>query len=91
MKNFRDLLVGQKAHRLTLADYKVRGGFPTQETYVSVGRLPSLPIWRKAGDSAATRNSGVTLDIAAGSTSELEYHFLLGQSPLDGPSATPRG
>jgi len=33
MRNFRDLKVSGKAHKLTLAVYKVSAKFPKEETY----------------------------------------------------------
>ena len=82
MKDFRDLKVWEKAHQLALDCYTVTSGFPKQEIFGMVSQI------RRAGSSIATniaegcgRGGNAEfqrfLQIAMGSASELEYHFLL--------------
>ena len=82
MKNFRDLIVWRKAHSLTLACYKVTAGFPKQETYglTSQMRRCAASVAANLAEGCGKRGNGEFhryLNIAAGSASELEYHFLL--------------
>ncbi len=82
MKDFRDLKVWEKAHQLALDCYAVTAGFPKQEIFGMVSQI------RRAGSSIAAniaegcgRGGNAEfqrfLQIAMGSASELEYHFLL--------------
>lgn len=82
MKDFRELNVWRKAHRLALEVYKATAGFPREELYGLTGQM------RRAGMSVPTnitegcgRNTdgefGRFLGIAMGSASELEYLLLL--------------
>jgi four helix bundle protein len=82
MKNFRDLQVWEKAHSLTLASYKVTNEFPKQEMYGMSSQIrrcaDSIPA--NIAEGCGKRGNGEFqryLNIAAGSASELEYHFLL--------------
>src|SRR5450756_923196 len=82
MKNFRDLMVWQKAHSLTLASYRGTGEFPKQEIYglISQIRRCSASIAANIAEGCGTGSNAEFqrfLQIAAGSASELEYHFLL--------------
>ena len=82
MKNFRDLSVWHKAHSLTLAAYQLTVSFPKQETYglTSQIRRSAASIAANIAEGCGKRGNGEFqrfLDIAAGSASELEYHFLL--------------
>ena len=82
MQDFRKLKVWEKAHRLTLAAYRVTRGFPRDELYgltsqirraaASIGANIAEGCCRK-GDVEFSR----FLQIAIGSASELEYHLLL--------------
>lgn len=82
MKNYRDLQVWQKAHRRTLSSYAATQGFPKTEMYGL-----TMQIRRAAASIAANITEGCGkrgngefhrfLNIACGSASELEYHFLL--------------
>jgi len=82
MKDFRDLLVWRKAHLLALASYRSTQYFPKQEMYGL-----TMQIRRCAASIAANIAEGCGkhgnaefqrfLNIASGSASELEYHFLL--------------
>jgi four helix bundle protein len=82
MKDFRDLQVWQKAHSLTLDSYKITVEFPRQETYglVSQIRRCAASVAANIAEGCGKRGNGEFqrfLNIAAGSASELEYHFLL--------------
>ncbi len=82
MKNFRDLQVWQKAHSLTLNSYKATAQFPREELYglVSQIRFCSASIAANIAEGCGRRGNGEFhrfLQIATGSASELEYHFLL--------------
>ena len=82
MKDFRTLKVGQKAHALTLASYKNTIGFPSEERYglTSQIRRCSASVAANLAEGCGRRGNGEFhrfLQIATGSASELEYHFLL--------------
>src|SRR5579863_9798197 len=82
MKDFRELIVWQKAHELTLAIYRVTAAFPRDEMY-------GLTIQTRRSCSSIAANlaegCGCSGDaefarycsIAMGSASETEYHLLL--------------
>lgn len=82
MKDFHELKVRQKAHRLTLAVYRVTATFPREELYGLTSQLR-----RSCSSIAANLAEGCGRDgdaelarfcsIAMGSASELEYHLLL--------------
>ena len=82
MKDFRDLKVGQKAHQLTLAVYRITASFPREELYglTSQRRRSCSSIsanlaegWGRNGDAELAR----FCSIALGSASELDYRLLL--------------
>jgi four helix bundle protein len=82
MKDFRDLLVWRKAHLLTLTSYRATETFSKQEMYGLTAQVRRCAAsiaaniaegWGKHGNAEFQR----FLNIAAGSGSELEYHFLL--------------
>ena len=82
MKSFRDLLVWEKAHALTLAVYSATTDFPRDELFGLTSQIrrasSSIPAniaegCGRSGDNELRR----FLDIAMGSASELEYHLLL--------------
>ena len=82
MKDFRNLQVWNKAHRLVLASYRSTGGFPKQEIYgiTNQVRRCAASIAANIAEGCGKRGNGEFqryLNIAAGSASELEYHFLL--------------
>jgi four helix bundle protein len=82
LKNFRDLMVWQKAHALTLTSYRGTADFPKQEIYglTSQIRRCSASIAANIAEGCGKRGNGEFqrfLHIATGSASELEYHFLL--------------
>ncbi len=82
MKNFRDLYVWRKSHALTLECYKLTRDFPKHELYgiTSQMRRCAASIAANIAEGCGKRGNGDFqrfLGIAAGSASELEYHFLL--------------
>jgi four helix bundle protein len=82
VKDFRDLQVWQKAHRLTLSSYRATDAFPKAETYgltIQIRRC-AASIAANIAEGCGKRGNGEFqrfLNIACGSASELEYHFLL--------------
>ncbi|PYV65667.1 MAG: diversity-generating retroelement protein bAvd family protein [Acidobacteria bacterium] len=82
MKDFRDLYVWRKSHTLTLECYKLTRDFPKHELYriTSQMRRCAASIGANIAEGCGKRSNGDFqrfLWIAAGSASELEYHFLL--------------
>jgi S23 ribosomal protein. len=82
MKDFRDLLVWNKAHALTLKCYRATNNFPRSELYglTSQIRRAAASIAANIAEACGKRGNGDFqrfLGIAAGSASEVEYHFLL--------------
>jgi len=82
MKNFGDLQVWHKAHMLVLNSYNATNGFPKQEMFgmTSQIRRAAVSIAANIAEGCGKRSNGEFqrfLGIAAGSASELEYHFLL--------------
>ncbi len=85
MRDFRQLTVWQKAHQVTLAAYRSTKAFPRDELFGLTSQIR-----RSASSIAANiaegcgRRGGVDmarfLQIAMGSASELEYHFLLARN-----------
>lgn len=82
MKDFRELKVWEKAHRLALETYKATTTFPRDEIYGLTSQIrrsaTSIPAniaegCGRNGDAEFAR----FLQIAMGSASELEYHLLL--------------
>ena len=82
MKNFRDLKVWEKGHRLTLKVYESTAGFPPEEIYglKSQMRRASVSIPTNIAEGCG-RNTDAELarflEIAMGSASEQEYLVLL--------------
>ncbi len=82
MRDYRKLKVWEKAHQLALAVYRATRAFPRDELYglTSQARRSCVSIpsniaeaFGRYGDS----EFGRFLDIAAGSSSELDYQLLL--------------
>ena len=82
MRDFRELKVWGKGHRLTLRIYGATSGFPREELYGLASQLrrcsASIPAniaegCGRSGDAELSR----FLLISMGSASELEYHLLL--------------
>lgn len=82
MEDFKDLKVWAKAHELTLVVYRQTRGFPKEEAYGLTSQLcrAAAPIGANIAEGCGRRLDGEMkrfLQIARGSASELEYHFLL--------------
>jgi four helix bundle protein len=82
MKDFRDFKVWEKAHELVLQIYKCTADFPKQEVFGLVSQMrrcsSSIPAniaegCGRLGNSELHR----FLQIACGSSNELEYHLVL--------------
>lgn len=82
MKNFRDLQIWNRSHRLTLEIYRLTQSFPKTETYGLVSQMrrsgSSIPTNIAEGCGRSTeRDFARFLDNAMGSASELEYQLIL--------------
>ena len=82
MRNYKDLLVWENAHKLTLAVYKITLLFPKEERYglTSQVRRASSSIAANLAEGCGRRSDGEMaryVQIAMGSGAELSYHFLL--------------
>ena len=82
MKDFRQLKVWEKAHRLTLGVYDATAKFPPEERYgiTSQIRRCSASIAANIAEGCGRANDGDFcrfLDTAMGSANELDYHLLL--------------
>jgi four helix bundle protein len=82
MRDFHQLKVWGKAHRLTLAVYKATALFPRTEFYDLTRQLRRAATSIPANIAEGCGRSGAAelarfLHIALGSASELEYHLLL--------------
>lgn len=82
MKDFRDLKVWERGHKLTLQIYKITSDFPREEIYGLTSQMrrscASIPtnISEGCGRSRDTELARF-IEIATGSASELEYLLLL--------------
>jgi four helix bundle protein len=82
MQDFRQLQVWQKAHQLTLDVYQITKQFPGEELYglTSQTRRAASSIPTNIAEGCGRGGTGEMrrfLQIAMGSASELEYHFIL--------------
>lgn len=82
MKDFRDLLVWEKAHRLALAIYQATQAFPKDELFglTSQLRRSAMSIPSNIAEGCGRDGDGDLarfLRIATGSASETEYQLLL--------------
>jgi four helix bundle protein len=82
MRNYRDLEVWNKAHKLTLDLYRVSQGFTREEIYgvTSQLRRAAVSIGTNLAEGCGRRSSAELarfVRIAMGSASELDYHLLL--------------
>ena len=102
MRNYKDLHVWEKAHRLTLAIYKTTQAFPKDERFglTSQVRRASASIAANLAEGCGRRSDGEMarfVQIAMGSGAELSYHLLLAKDlgfvkgeEYDGPEFRPR-
>jgi four helix bundle protein len=82
MRNYKDLQVWEKAHRLTLAVYKGTQDFPKEERFglTSQIRRSSASIAANLAEGCGRRSDGEMaryIQISMGSGAELSYHLLL--------------
>jgi four helix bundle protein len=81
MKNFRQLKVSEKAHRLALDVYRATKKFPRDELYGLTSQCrrsaSSIPSNLAEGCCRSQADFARFVQIAAGSASELEYQLLL--------------
>jgi four helix bundle protein len=82
MRNFKELIVWQKAHQIVLEVYVVTRSFPSDERFGLISQLrrsaASVPANIAEGcGKESDRDFARFLSIAAGSASETEYHFFL--------------
>jgi len=82
MKDFRNLQIWRKAHSRTLPSYKAMQTFPKSEVYGLTAQIRrcAASIAANIAEGCGKRGNGEFhrfLNIACGSASELEYHFLL--------------
>ena len=84
VRPYRTLVVWRKAHELTLAVYRATTGYPPSERYglTSQTRRSAASVPANIAEGCGKRTRGqlrVSLDLAAGSLSELDYWLLLGR------------
>ncbi len=82
IKDYRDLVVWQRAHKLVLAIYRVTRQFPAEEKYGLVQQIrrsaASIPTNIAEGTERYSRKEYLQfLYISRGSLSETDYHVLL--------------
>ena len=82
MRDFRQLKVWEKAHKLTLAVYRATALFPQQELFGLTSQLRRASVSIPANIAEGCGRSGEPelarfLRISLGSASELEYHIIL--------------
>ena len=82
MRDFRELNVWEKSHRLTLDVYGATAEFPREELYGLTSQIRRASASIPANIAEGCGRSGVPelvrfLNISMGSASELEYHLLL--------------
>ncbi len=82
MRNYKALVVWEKAHRLTLSVYRATRAFPSDERFglSSQMRRASSSIGANLAEGCGRRSDGEMgrfVQIAMGSGAELSYHFLL--------------
>ncbi len=82
MRNFREVKVWEKAHRLTLEVYKATRTFPKEELYGLTSQIRRSCVSIPANIAEGCGRSGDAefarfLQLSMSSASELEYHILL--------------
>lgn len=81
-KDFRGLIVWQKAHQLVLAVYKVTKNFPKEEMFGLTSQMRRAMVSVAANIAEAFKKKGVAdklriLNISQGSLSEVQYYLIL--------------
>jgi four helix bundle protein len=84
MKDFRELKVWEKSHRLVLQAYRATENFLKSEMYGLTGQIRRASVSIPANIAEGCGRNGDAefarfLQIAMGSASELEYHLLVSQ------------
>ena len=82
MKDYRQIQVWHRAHKLTLLVYRVTKRFPVSEQYSLTSQVRraaySIPMNIAEGcGKSSDADFGRYLDVSAGSASELDYQLLL--------------
>ena len=82
MRDFHNLKIWERAHKLTLSLYKVSRGFPNEELYglTSQIRRSSASIPSNIAEGCGRDSQAETIhffQVAMGSSSELEYQRIL--------------
>lgn len=82
MQDFRNLKVWEKSHQLTLDAYRATSRFPSSEMYGLASQIRRAAASVPANIAEGCGRGGSAelarfMQIAMGSASELEYHFLL--------------
>ena len=82
MKNYKDLIVWQKAHRFVLKLYKVSDKFPRREDFVLTSQMRRAAISIPANIAEGFKKQTATdtarfLNIAQGSLEEVRYYLIL--------------
>src|SRR6266436_1183766 len=82
MKDFRELKVWERGHKLTLTSYKITSAFPKHELFglTSQIRRCSSSIPANIAEGCGRLGNAELhrfLQIACGSANEMEYHLLL--------------
>ncbi len=82
MRDFRNLIVWERAHKLVLSIYRISKSFPKEELYGITSQIRravvSIPTNIAEGCGKQTQKDFVKyLSISAGSTSEVEYLLIL--------------
>jgi four helix bundle protein len=82
MKGFKELKVWQNAHAMTIAVYGTTRTFPREELYGLTRQLrrSAASIGANIAEGCGRQSDGEMarfLQIARGSASEIEYHFML--------------
>jgi len=82
VKDFRSLKVWQRTHQIVLAIYKITTRFPPEEVYALTNQIRRSAVSMTANiaegcGKAGDAEFGRYLQIAMGSSSELEYELLL--------------
>jgi four helix bundle protein len=81
-KNFRDLIVWQKAHALALSGYKMTAAFPKEELFGLTSQIRRSAISIPANIAEEFKKKGKAdklrfMNIAEGSLEELKYYLIL--------------
>ena len=91
-KNFRDLIVWQKAHQFVLSVYEYTRKFPKEETYclTSQFRRAAISIAANIAEGFKKKSKADKLrfyNISQGSLAECQYYCILSQDLKYGDSA----